>query len=177
MDVDTGEDLGEKIDRARFSAVAWLPDGDAFYYARRLPPDRVPKGEEQFHRRVNLHRLGTNADAHDVEIFGDGRDLRTYYGTSVSPEGPWLLVHATVGTDRKSDVYIADLHLDAPKGRLCVADPATPSEWRTLVAESDAVLSGFTLAGGRLLVLWERDATNRLTVHDVSDGSLIEDVE
>src|SRR5713101_8111027 len=153
MDVDTGEDLGEKIDRARFSAVAWLPDGDAFYYARRLPPDRVPKGEEQFHRRVNLHRLGTNADAHDVEIFGDGRDLRTYYGTSVSPQGPWLLVHATVGTDRKSDVYIADLHddavlrpviegvdaltwgivrdgllylwtnLDAPKGRLCVADP------------------------------------------------------
>src|SRR5439155_26878881 len=66
MDVDTLEDLGERIDRTRYSPVAWLPDGKSFYYVRRLPPSQVPSGEEQFHRRVYLHRLGSDDD---VEIF------------------------------------------------------------------------------------------------------------
>ncbi|HEX5016670.1 MAG TPA: S9 family peptidase, partial [Actinomycetes bacterium] len=58
MDVTTGEIVDGPIDRARYSPIAWLPGGEAFYYVRRLPPEQVPAGEEQFHRRVWLHRLG-----------------------------------------------------------------------------------------------------------------------
>ena len=61
MDVATGEVVDGPIDRCRYSAVAWLPGGEAFYYVRRLPPDQVPAGEEQYHRRVYLHRVGTAA--------------------------------------------------------------------------------------------------------------------
>jgi prolyl oligopeptidase len=204
MDVDTLADLGERIDRTRYSPVAWLPGSESFYYVRRLPPSQVPAGEEQFHRRVYLHTIGSSDD---VEIFGAGRDHRSYYGASVSPDGRWLIVSATIGTDRKNDLYIADLagdaqlrpviegadaqtygsvrdgvlylwtNLDAPKGRLVVADPSAPTEWRTLVPESDAVMSGWTLAGGRLLVDWDRDATSRLTVHDLSSGEQVREVD
>ncbi len=59
MDVETGEPVDGPIDRCRYSRIAWLPGGKAFYYTRRLPPDEVPAGEEQYHRRVYLHRVGS----------------------------------------------------------------------------------------------------------------------
>ena len=62
MDVATGEPVDGPIDRARYSPVAWLPGGEAFYYVRRLAPELVPDGEEQYHRRVWLHRVGTDPD-------------------------------------------------------------------------------------------------------------------
>ena len=42
LDVATGEIVDGPIDRARYSPVAWLPGGQAFYYVRRLPPDELP---------------------------------------------------------------------------------------------------------------------------------------
>ena len=45
MDVATGEDVDGPIDRCRYTSVAWLPGGKAFYYTRRLPPEAVPDGE------------------------------------------------------------------------------------------------------------------------------------
>src|SRR5881398_3049707 len=55
MDVATGEIVDGPIDRCRYSMVAWLPGGREFYYVRRLSPDQVPSGEEQYHRRVYRH--------------------------------------------------------------------------------------------------------------------------
>ena len=40
MDVTTGQDVDGPIDRCRYSDVAWLPGGAAFYYARQAPPGR-----------------------------------------------------------------------------------------------------------------------------------------
>src|SRR4051794_39959249 len=62
LDVVSGDDVDGPIDRARYSPVAWLPGGEAYYFVRRLPPEVLPAGEEQFHRRVWLHRVGTPAD-------------------------------------------------------------------------------------------------------------------
>ena len=45
-----GEVVDGPIDRTRFGSVAWLPGGEAFYYARQLPPATVPAGEEAYHR-------------------------------------------------------------------------------------------------------------------------------
>src|SRR6202451_4301925 len=70
MDVDTGALADGPIDRCRYSNVAWLPGGKAFYYTRRLPASSVPEGESQYHRRVYLHQVGTSADEQDVLIFG-----------------------------------------------------------------------------------------------------------
>ena len=67
-----GRNIDGPIDRARYSPIAWLPDGEAFYYVRRLPTDVVPAGEEQFHRRVYLHRLGRRPRAEYRELFGAG---------------------------------------------------------------------------------------------------------
>jgi len=38
LDVATGEEVDGPIGRARYSPVAWLPGGEAYYYVRRLDP-------------------------------------------------------------------------------------------------------------------------------------------
>ena len=221
MDVATGQDVDGPIDRCRYSVVAWLPGtsgsrgpaGKAFYYVRRLPPEAVPDGEEQYHRRVYLHRVGTPA-SEDIMIFGEGRDKTTYYGAQVSRDGHWLMISASVGTAPRNDLWLADLtasdeaapefrvvqegldartglragrdgrlyvhtDLDAPRGRLAIADPAYPGPagWRDLIGEStDAVLGGYAILDGAelrrplLLAGWTRHAISEITVHDLATG-------
>jgi prolyl oligopeptidase len=108
LDVESGSVVDGPIDRCRYTNVAWLPGGKAFYYSRRLPPSSVPEGESQYHRRVYLHRLGTPADD-DALIFGTGRDKTDYYHASVSRDGRWLVVSASRGTAPRNDLWLADL--------------------------------------------------------------------
>lgn len=107
LDVDTGEVIDGPIDRVRSSPVAWMPGNEFFYYVRRLPPELNP-GEERYHRRVYLHQLHTDPAA-DVMVFGEGRQATEYYRVSVTPDGRWLTLSASVGTAPGTDLYFADL--------------------------------------------------------------------
>jgi prolyl oligopeptidase len=211
LDVATGELVDGPIDRCRYSGVGWLPGGKSFYYVRRLPPDTVPAGEQQYHRRVYLHTVG-EAPESDVEVFGAGRDKTTYYGASVSLDGRWLIISASIGTAPREDIWIADLtasdpaapalvplmvgldaqaspwagrdgklyvftDLDAPRGRICVADPAAPGpeHWRDLISEdATSVLRDYAvldeLERPVMLVSRTRHAVSEVTVHDLATG-------
>jgi prolyl oligopeptidase len=147
LDVTTGDDVDGPIDRTRYSPVGWLPGGGAFYYVRRLPADQVPAGEEQYHRRVYLHRVGTDP-AEDTVVFGDGFDKTTFFGVSVSHDGRWLVVTATEGTAPRNDVWLADL----AAGDL--AKPDLREVQRGVDAESWLRVG----RDGRLYVLTDRDA-------------------
>lgn len=213
-DIDTGELVDGPIDRGRYSPVAWLPDSSAFYYVRRLPSDQVPQGEEHYHRRVYLHRLGTPAEE-DVLIFGQGRDMTDFHLPAISHDGRWLTVTTSRGTSAATEVRLADLEAsspeapefvvlqedddsalsphvgrdgrlylftdrDAPRGRLCVADPASPGAWTELVPEDTeavmedyAILDGPDLARPELLVAWARHAVSEITRHDLSTGEYL----
>ncbi len=103
--VDTGEIVDGPIDRVRKSAVGWLPGGDRFYYVRRLAPELIP-GQENYHRRVYLHRVGDSPDA-DGLIFGDGRPPTDFY--SVSIWGDQLVLTAAAGSGAAREVWVADV--------------------------------------------------------------------
>lgn len=103
------------IDRARYSPIAWLADASGFYFVRRLHPSLVAAEESQYHRRVYLHRLGTDADAHDVEVFGAGLTITNYYGVEVSADGRWLQISASEGTAPRNDLWWADLAASSPE--------------------------------------------------------------
>ncbi|MCW2879162.1 MAG: Prolyl oligopeptidase [Sphaerisporangium sp.] len=147
IDVVTGERLDGPIDRCRYSPIAWLPGGEAFYYVRRLAASEVPDGEDQFHRRVYLHRLGTPADQ-DVMIFGEGLEKTNYYGVSVSRDGLWLSISASRGTAPRNDLWMADLSGSSLE---------TP---RLINVQQDVDAQTGLLFGrdGRLYVFTDRDA-------------------
>jgi prolyl oligopeptidase len=159
LDVVTGQDVDGPIDRARYSPVSWLPDGKAFYYVRRLPADEVPAGEEQFHRRVYLHRLGTEPEQ-DVEVFGASQPKTSYFGVAVSRDGRWLVVTAAEGTAPRNDAWLADLS---------DADPAAP-QLRSVQTGVDARVYPHVGRDGRLYIWTDRDAPRgRLAVADPAD--------
>jgi prolyl oligopeptidase len=159
IDVATGALVDGPIDRCRYSGIAWLPGGKAFYYVRRLPPEQVPEGEEQYHRRVYLHTVGTDPET-DALVFGEGRDKTSYYGASVSLDGRWLVVSASIGTAPRDDVWIADL---------TVGDPARPAFTEVTVG-LDAQTSLRPGRDGRLYVFTDLDAPRaRLAVTDPAD--------
>jgi prolyl oligopeptidase len=70
IETATGKDMGERIDRARFGAGAWLPDNHSFLYNRlQKLADGAPATDLYQKSRVFLHTLGTSAD-NDVAVFG-----------------------------------------------------------------------------------------------------------
>ena len=214
IDVADGTVIEGPIDRCRYSPIAWLPGGEAFYYVRRLAATAVPEGEEQFHRRVYLHQVGQSPDD-DVMIFGDGLEKTNYYGVSVSRDGRWLSVSASRGTAPRNDLWVADLEaspaeapelvtvqqdvdaqtgllfgrdgrlyvftdLDAPRGRVCVTSPKTPTpdHWRDLIPEdAEAVLSDFAIldetAEPVMLVGWTRHAISEISIHALESGDRV----
>jgi prolyl oligopeptidase len=155
LDVATGELVDGPIDRCRYSPVAWLPGGEELFYVRRLAPDQVPAGEEQFHRRVWRHRVGADPEG-DVLVHGEGRDPSTYFDARTSADGRWLVVSAAVGTAPRDDVWVADLAADG--------------ELRELQVGVDAQTSAWVARDGRLWLMSDRDASRwRLAVADPED--------
>jgi prolyl oligopeptidase len=154
MAVASGRQVDGPIDRTRYSPVAWLPGGEAFYYVRTLPADQIPADELQYHRRVWLHRLGADP-ATDVKVFGDGRDKTSYYGVSVSMDGRWMSVGASSGTAPRNDLWLADLTsaaLEAP-------------ELKVVQEDVDASTSLHVGRDGRAYLFTDRDSPrNRLAV-------------
>ncbi|WP_326637209.1 prolyl oligopeptidase family serine peptidase [Nonomuraea fuscirosea] len=159
IDVATGARVEGPIDRCRYSPIAWLPGGEAFYYVRRLPSTEVPENESQFHRRVYLHRVGTSTED-DVMIFGQGLKMTNYYGVSVSRDGRWLQVSAHEGTAPRNDLWVADL-TESPIDR-----PALRVVQEGVDAQTGLVFG----RDGRLYVHTDRDASRgRVCVSDPAE--------
>jgi prolyl oligopeptidase len=158
MDVATGEHVEGPAGRCRYTPVAWLPGGKAYYYVRRLAADAVPAGEAQYHRRVYLHTVGTPPEA-DTLIFGAGRDKTDFYHVSVSWDGRWLAITASQGTSPRTDVWLADL----------AASTATAPALRVVQAGVDARTGIHVGRDGRMYVFTDAGAPRgRLAVTDPS---------
>lgn len=156
LDVATGEQVQDPIDRCRYSDVAWLPGGAELVFVRKVADDEVPDGEENLHRRIWRHRVGSSTDD-DVLVDGPGLyDEHTYYGVRVSRDGRWLVVSANVGTARRDSVWVAELRDD------CVG-PLVP----VLTQADDVQATAWVERDGRLYLLTTDKAPRwRLCVAD-----------
>ena len=202
LDVATGAVVDGPIDRCRYSPVAWLPGGAELFYVRRLAPGLVPTGEDSFHRRVYRHVVGADptddvevwgagldlTNYYGCTVSLDGRWLVVSASAGTAPaDDVWLFdlaaggppAEVQVGVDARCSAWVArDGRLwlltdaGAPRGQLCVADPAAPQDWTTLLAEDpEAVLEDVVqLDDGRLVALRSRHAVSEVTV----DGAALE---
>ena len=77
--------------------------------------------------------------------------------------------------------------LDAPRGRIAVADPVSAADrasWRELIGEDpEAVLCGYAILDGAelarpvLVASWTRHALSEITVHDLASGARLAALE
>ncbi|MEY2523678.1 MAG: prolyl oligopeptidase [Ilumatobacteraceae bacterium] len=191
IEVATGQQLADSIPNTRASTIAWLPDNSGFWYLR-YPP------ENPYGRHVFFHRLGADP-ANDPLVFDDLPTTETWSDVLASDDGRYLLVQMLVGwgridaklldtsTGEWGDVitgieaqssfffHAGELYgvtsRDAPNGRVFAAPLDNPSEWRTVVAERDVIITSAASLGDQVLVVSSAAAVDTVEVWN-TDGTL-----
>lgn len=147
LDVDSGEVLGDHIEWARYTRMAWAPDGSGFFYSRMPEPEAGASASAGVaNHAVYFHRLGTPQT-----------EDRLIYST---PDRPGLLHVADRAVDGRY------LHISSTPGSnesaLTVVDLAG-TDWmpRTVVADFDAEWTVLGNDGSRLIVITTDGAERR----------------
>ncbi|MCG7625894.1 prolyl oligopeptidase family serine peptidase [Epibacterium sp. Ofav1-8] len=140
----TGEILADRVEWARFTAIAWHPDGSGFYYSRFPEPEAGTDFNASIEgHAVYFHRIGTpQSDDRLVHAPTPGRAL--LHTVDVTPDGRYLLVYTSALTGGVA-VTVTDL---------AFADPAP----RTLVESHDDMWVLLGNSGTELLFSTQKDA-------------------
>jgi prolyl oligopeptidase len=108
-DVDSGQDLPDRIQWSKFSLAAWARDGGGFYYSGLDRP--VAGGEYREESRglsVRFHVLGT-PQTRDRMVFAAPDQPDWLPRAEVSDDGRYLIITVNRGTAPENDLLIADL--------------------------------------------------------------------
>ena len=197
-DVESGEDLPDRLPTYLYGNVSFDPEGDGFYYSRR---------SRETGARVRYHRLGTDLEE-DEEFFGEGHGPERFVGFSQGGDGRWHVYTVQHGWAR-TDVYLHDLrsgtvpaplivgaparfgprfvddelylltNLDAPKNRILAVDlenpDPDPSRWREVLPEGEDLLTGYRFIGDDLYADYLRDVSSRIVRYG-PDGAVTGEV-
>src|SRR5271165_4491519 len=202
VETKTGTLLPDTIERTRAASIAWMPDNSGFYYTRYPKKGDVPDGQEMYNRHVFYHELGTDPetdtkifgegrDPEDwpgVSLDNDGRLLL------ITVEQGWtktelFLMDLKKGTPPErittgknflygGSIYNGRLYIvtneDAPRYRVFAAEAGNyeRDDWKEIIPQSDAVLQGASVWGGKLFAQYEQNATSQLKIFDLNGDHL-----
>ncbi|WP_245764794.1 prolyl oligopeptidase family serine peptidase [Nonomuraea jiangxiensis] len=190
IEIDTGKVLLDGVPQRRAGGVAWLPDCSGFFYMANDTDD--PRAPLRW--RLLFHRIGqpppTEPEPVDIphmyalpKISKDGRwavlqvdHLRPRPHYLARLDGPWEWREFVTDAEHMykgvlaGDSYVAVTTQGAPRGRLVripLDSPGDPATWTELVPGGDAVLTGVTLVGDRLVLGELVDTVSRVRVLDL----------
>ncbi|MGG1943415.1 prolyl oligopeptidase family serine peptidase [Trinickia sp. NRRL B-1857] len=157
IDVQTGRQLAESIDRTSSCIVSWRNDNRSFFYLRypKVGPD-TPPALQEYNAVAHVHVLGQNENGDgDVAVFGRGVSPKIDVPEGqaayvmVSPDSPYAVAVANHNMDNNPNTFyvtrIADIHgADTP--------------WRKIASPEDGVVD-VQLHGDRLYALTGKDAS------------------
>jgi prolyl oligopeptidase len=202
IETKTGKALPDVIERTRAASIAWLLDNSGFYYTRYPKKGDVPEGQEMYNRHVFYHELGTDPetdtkifgegrDPEDwpaVSLDNDGRLLL------ITVQQGWtktelFLMDLKKGTPPErittgknflygGSIYNGRLYIvtneDAPRYRVFAAEAGNyeRDDWKEIIPQTDAVLQGASVWGGKLFAQYEQNATSQLKIFDLNGDHL-----
>ncbi|MGA8437815.1 MAG: prolyl oligopeptidase family serine peptidase [Candidatus Sulfotelmatobacter sp.] len=202
IETKTGKVLPDVIDRTRAASIAWLLDSSGFYYTRYPKKGDVPEGQEMYNRHVFYHELGTDPetdtkifgegrDPEDwpaVSLDNDGRLLL------ITVQQGWtktelFLMDLKKGTPPErittgknflygGSIYNGRLYIvtneDAPRYRVFAAEAGNyeRDDWKEIIPQTDAVLQGASVWGGKLFAQYEQNASSQLKIFDLNGDHL-----
>ncbi|HZE68436.1 MAG TPA: prolyl oligopeptidase family serine peptidase [Pyrinomonadaceae bacterium] len=160
VETGTGRDMGERIDRARFGAGAWLPDNHSFLYNRlqRLAEGAPPTDLYQ-KSRVYLHVLGKNPDD-DKVIFGYEVNANIKMEPTPLPfayvpiGSKYVFAVVNSGVSPNSEYYVTTVDKISQ----------TPIPWRK-IASLDDDIAGIDIHGDDLYLTTYRNTPRFKVIH------------
>jgi len=156
MDVESGKNLDESIDRASNSVITWRPDNRSFFYLRYpKPTPGMPPAEMLYNGRTYLHTMGARVTGDgDPAVFGRGVDAAINV-----PEGQGTYI--VLAPDSPYAIAVANHNMDANPSTLFVAPLAkvtgSHTPWRRIAAVEDGVTQ-FEVRGDKLYFLTQKGA-------------------
>lgn len=106
IDAETKEMVEDTLIDVKFSGVSWKGN-DGFYYSSYDKPKGSELSEKTQYHKLFYHKLGT-PQSQDKLIFGGEETPRRYIYGSVSEDGNWLFIGASVSTSG-NELYLKDL--------------------------------------------------------------------
>ncbi len=156
-DIESGEDLPDRIDFVRFGGVAWKRDGTGFYYSRYPEPAPGEKYQQAaLNQMLYYHKLGT-PQSEDVQIYKRPDHPDWTFGAGPTDDGKYLVLSISRSTDPQNQVYYrpADAPADAP--------------WIELIGDFDNEFSLIGNDGPKFYFVTDLDApTKRIVMMDVT---------
>ena len=204
LETATGKTLPDTIEHTSAASIAWRTDNSGFYYTRYPRKGDVPEGEEVYHRHVFYHALGADPvkdplifgtglkpeDWPNISLSHDDRWLLIDVEEGWTKTEMYLMdcqstnppVEITTGKNflYGADIFQGKLYIttneDAPRYRVFVADASNPKRenWKELIPETDAVLQGASVAGGKLFLQYEHNVASELKLFSLDGKKLAE---
>lgn len=108
-DINTGEDLDDKIEWSKFSGAEWDPAGEGFYYSRYDAPAEGETFEgANYYQKLYYHKRGTSQDQ-DVLVYERPDEKEWGFGGGVTEDSRYLIINVWQGGSRDNRLFYKDL--------------------------------------------------------------------
>ncbi|MBX4864058.1 S9 family peptidase [Rhizobium bangladeshense] len=128
LDVESGKELHDAVDWARFTHINWAPDSSGFFYSRMPEPAQAASGAAIANHAVYFHRLGT-PQAEDRLIYSTPDQPGLLHVANRTEGGRYLAISSSPGTNENA-LTIVDLAAGDWKARTIV--PHMEAEWSVI---------------------------------------------
>ncbi|MDK4716016.1 prolyl oligopeptidase family serine peptidase [Rhizobium sp. CNPSo 4039] len=128
IDVESGNELQDVLEWARFSNISWAPDNSGFFYSRMPEPAQGASGAAIANHAVYFHRLGT-PQAEDRLIYSTPDQPGLLHVANRAEAGRYLAISSTPGTNENA-LTIVDLAAGDWRPRKIV--PQMEAEWSVI---------------------------------------------
>jgi prolyl oligopeptidase len=114
-EVDSGEDLEDRLEWVKFSNASWTQDNQGFFYSRYdEPAEGMALKESNYYHKLYYHRVGT-PQSEDKLIYERPDQKEWGFGGYVTEDGRYLIITVWQGTHRENGIFYLDLQVEDAK--------------------------------------------------------------
>ncbi|MCD8535157.1 MAG: prolyl oligopeptidase family serine peptidase [Verrucomicrobia bacterium] len=107
--IQTGADLPDSVQWAKFSGASWMKDSSGFYYSRY---DKPESGEEfdqvNYYQKLYFHQVGTD-QSQDILVYERPDHKEWGFSGEVSEDGEYLILSVWQGTATQNRLFYKNL--------------------------------------------------------------------
>ena len=131
-----------------------------------------------------FHQVDLTDDEHYMFLFesGQGAGSTLWIRDMQDPNGKFVQIADDMDyqygpIDVIDDVLYLFTNYNAPKGRICRVSAKAPQmeNWEDVIPESENVIAGISLAAGKMIVTYDKDAANHAYVYTM-DGEQLHEI-
>lgn len=151
-DMQTGEDLEDKIEWGKFTGIDWLGD-DGFFYSRYDKPTDAAYSDRNVFQKAYYHKIGT-PQSEDILIMKDDDHEDYGWGVSVSDDEQWVFLSTWQSTSGNRLAFIPVI------GNMEFTDRNNSPEFIPIVDDFSSDTWVFDTDENGFLAMTNRDAPN-----------------